>query len=85
MNEFINDSFEKGYRKILIVTGKGSRSNVDKNPYISGKFGVLKYSVPDFIKNEENLNNKVINISVAEKEHGGDGAIYVFLKKNIKE
>jgi DNA-nicking Smr family endonuclease len=85
VNEFINDSFEKGYRKILIVTGKGSRSNVDGNPYISGKFGVLKYSIPEFIKNEENLNKKVIKISVAEKKHGGEGAIYVFLKKTIKE
>jgi dsDNA-specific endonuclease/ATPase MutS2 len=87
VKEFVNESFEQGYRKLLIITGKGSRSKVDENPYVSEKFGVLKYSVPEFIRNEENLNKKVIKISVAEKKHGGDGAIYVFLKskKNIKE
>ena len=87
VTEFVNESFEQGYRKLLLITGKGSRSKVDENPYVSEKFGVLKYSVPEFIRNEENLNKKVIKISEAEKKHGGDGAIYVFLKskKNIKE
>jgi len=42
----------------------------------------LKYSVPEFIKNEEDLNKKVIKISKVDKKHGGDGAIYIFLKKN---
>ena len=55
VKKFLIKSFEKGYRKILIVTGKGSRSKVSTNPYISEKFGVLKNSIPEFIRNDENL------------------------------
>ena len=80
VKEFIDESFNQGYRKLLIITGKGLRSKVDENPYISEKFSVLKYSVPEFIKNEENLNKKVMKISTADKKHGGKGAIYIFLK-----
>ena len=84
VKEFVNESFNQGYRKLLIITGKGSRSKVDENPYISEKFSVSKYSVPEFIKNEENLNKKVMKISTADKKHGGNGAIYIFLKNNKK-
>ena len=80
VKKFVNESFNQGYRKLLIITGKGSRSKVDENPYVSEKFSVLKYSVPEFIKNEENLNKKVVKISTADKKHGGDGAIYISLK-----
>ena len=78
VKEFINESFDQGYKKLLIITGKGLRSKVDENPYISKEFSVLKYSVPEFIKNEEDLNKKVIKISKVDKKHGGDGAIYIF-------
>ena len=84
VKEFVNESFNQGYRKLLIITGKGLRSKVDENPYISEKFSVLKYSVPEFIKNEENLNKKVMKISTADKKHGGNGAIYIFLKNKKK-
>ena len=84
VKEFVNESFNQGYRKLLIITGKGLRSKVDENPYISEKFSVLKYSVPEFIKNEENLNKKVMKILTADKKHGGNGAIYIFLKNKKK-
>ena len=84
VEEFVNESFNQGYRKLLIITGKGLRSKVDENPYISEKLSVLKYSVPEFIKNEENLNTKVMKLSTADKKHGGNGAIYIFLKNNKK-
>ena len=84
VKKFLIKSFEKGYRKILIVTGKGSRSKVSTNPYISEKFGVLKNSIPEFIRNDENLNKIVFKITIADKKHGGDGALYIFLKNKKK-
>jgi len=80
---FLSECFNKGYRKILIITGKGSRSKTDQNPYISEKFGVLKHSIPEFIKRDENLSKMIIKISEADEKHGGSGAIYVFLKKKL--
>ena len=81
VEKFIIESFIQGCRKILIITGKGSRSKVGKNPYVSEKFGVLKNSIPEFIKENNDLNQKVIKILEADNKHGGSGAIYVFLKK----
>ena len=84
VKKFINECFNRGYKKLLIVTGKGLRSKSYDNPYVSEKLSVLKYSVPEFIKNDENLNNKISRISKAEIKDGGEGAIYIFLKNNKK-
>ena len=73
-----------GTKRLLIVTGKGLRSKSYDNPYISEKLSVLRYSVPEFIKNDENLNNKISRISNADVKDGGEGAIYIFLKNKIK-
>jgi len=53
---FINQSFKNGYKKVLIVTGKGSRSKTHNNPYLSEKLSVLKYSVPEYLKNDEKIS-----------------------------
>ena len=82
VKKFIIESFNNGYKKLLIVTGKGSRSKSYENPYLSEKLSVLKYSVPDYIKNDENLNSKISTISEADLKDGGEGAIYIFLKNN---
>jgi len=84
VEQFINESFEKGYKKILIITGKGTRSKVSENPYVSEKLSILKHSVSEFIINEKNLKKKIIKISTAEIKDGGDGAIYIFLKNSNK-
>ena len=84
VKNFIVESFDCGYKKLLIVTGKGSRSRSYDNPYISEKLSVLRYSVPEFIRNDENLDNKINRISTADIKDGGEGAIYIFLKNNKK-
>ena len=87
VENFINESFTTGYKKLIVVTGKGLRSQVYKDPYRSGKMSVLRYSVPEYIKNNENLSSKVSRIEKADLKDGGDGAIYIFLKsiKRFKE
>jgi len=82
VKKFIMQSFNLGYKKLLVVTGKGLRSKAYDNPYVSEKLSFLKYSVPEFIKNDENLKNKISKISKAEIKDGGEGAIYIFLKNN---
>ena len=84
VKKFVVESFDQGYKKLLIVTGKGLRSKSYDNPYISEKFSVLRYAVPEFINNDESLNNKVRKISIADIKNGGEGAIYIFLKGNKK-
>ena len=83
VESFLNDCFEKSVYKVLIVTGKGLHSQNDKDPYKSNKLGILKYSVPEFIKNNSELKKKIKDISDADIEDGGAGAFYVFLKKKL--
>ena len=82
VEKFIIESFNSGYKKLLIVTGKGLRSKSYYNPHVSDKLSVLRYSVPEFIQTDKNLNSKIKRISKAEIKDGGDGAIYIFLKNN---
>ena len=85
IKKFIIESFNKRYNKILIVTGKGLRSKSYDNPYISKNLSVLKNSVPEYIKNDENLNSIINKITQADQKDGGEGAINIFLKnkKNL--
>ena len=81
VKEFIIKSFTDGYKRLLIITGKGLRSKVYKNPYFSEKMSVLKHSVPEFISGDEDLNNRVSKITMANPKDGGEGAFYIFLRK----
>ena len=84
VKKFIIESFNYGYKKLLVVTGKGLRSKSYNNPYISEKLNILRYSVPEFIKNDKDLKNKISNILKADIKDGGEGAMYIFLKNNKK-
>ena len=77
-------SYEKGYKKIIIITGKGSRSKIYSDPYRSDKMNILRYSVQNFIENEIDLMTIVKKISKANIKDGGEGAIYIFLKDQNK-
>ena len=84
IKKFIIESFNQNYENLLIVTGKGSRSKSYDNPYISKNLSVLKNSVPEYIKNDENLNSIIKKIEQADHKDGGGGAITLFLKNNKK-
>ena len=81
IEDFINQSYIAGIKKLIVVTGKGLHSENEKNPYVSKDFSILKYSVPEYIKNNKDLMNKIYEISEAKIEDGGSGAFYIFLKK----
>ena len=83
VENFITNCFDRKVSKVIIVTGKGLHSQNNKDPYISEKFGILKNSVPDFIKNNPSLMAKIKSITNAEISDGGSGAFYVFLKKKL--
>ena len=79
---FINKSYEQGINKIRIVTGKGLHSDNKKNPYISKDLSILKYSVPEYIKKNNDLMKLIIDFKEASSHDGGEGAFYIHLKKN---
>ena len=85
INELIVNSYENGISKLIIVTGKGIHSQNEKDPYVSKDLGILKYSVPEYIKNDNYLMSMINEIKDANIEDGGSGAFYIFLKKKLKK
>ncbi len=83
IEKIIKESFENDIRKLIIITGKGLHSENEKDPYKSKKLGILKYSVPEYIKNNKELMKFIYEIKEADIEDGGGGAFYIFLKKKI--
>tara|TARA_B100001989_G_scaffold146232_1_gene104210 strand:+ start:472 stop:882 length:411 start_codon:yes stop_codon:yes gene_type:complete len=81
IENFIKKSYADKVHKLIIVTGKGLHSSNEKDPYVSKDLGILKYSIPNFLKNNADLMELISNISEASIEDGGSGAFYIFLKK----
>ena len=84
IEKIINNAYEKDVSKVIVVTGKGIHSNVEKDPYVSKDLSILKFSVPDYIENNSELMKKIIEIKDADKEDGGSGAFYIYLKRKKK-
>ena len=84
IKDLIYNAYNNHINKLIIVTGKGLHSNTEKDPYVSKHLGILKYSVPAYIKNSDELMSMISDIRDAEIEDGGKGAFYIFLKKTIK-
>ena len=82
IENFIFKSYEDGINKLIVVTGKGLHSQNEKDPYVSKNLSILKYSVPEFISNNQRLMKIIYEMQDAKIEDGGGGAFYIFLKKN---
>ena len=81
IEKFIIESYLEKIKKIIVVTGKGLHSQNEKNPYVSRDLSILKYSIPEFIKNNSSLIKFINKIEEASIEDGGSGAFYIYLKK----
>ena len=81
VKEIIFFCSKKKFREILLITGKGIHSTNEKDIYVSRELGKLKYSVPEFINSDQELNDLIISINEAAIQDGGEGAILIKLKK----
>ncbi|OHC75594.1 MAG: hypothetical protein A3G18_00065 [Rhodospirillales bacterium RIFCSPLOWO2_12_FULL_58_28] len=69
--DFIAKSYDSGRRCVLVITGKG-RGGLSA--------GVLRSGVPRWLNQSPN-REKIISLTQAASRDGGDGALYVLLKK----
>ena len=81
IEKFIYKSYSENISKLIVVTGKGLHSSVEKNPYVSKNLSILKYSVPEFISGNQNLMKIINDFKDASIEDGGSGAFYIYLRK----
>ncbi|MES2032732.1 MAG: Smr/MutS family protein [Pseudomonadota bacterium] len=72
LEAFILRVWSEGHREVLVITGKGSRGE-----------GILRRFTPEWLAAPP-LRDLVAGISTAHRRHGGDGALYVALKRKAK-
>ena len=83
--EFIENCYLNNIDQINIITGKGLRSKNINDPYQSSDLSILKYSVPNYIKNNSELMNKILKIDLDSVNSPSKGNFDIILKKkNIK-
>jgi DNA-nicking Smr family endonuclease len=74
---FLRSAHAHGARIVLVVTGKGGRDS-DRDPFVER--GVLRRLVPHWLKGAE-FRNLVVGFDTAHIGHGGEGALYVRLRR----
>ena len=80
ISKFIDNCYLKRVKKINIITGKGMRSKNLDDPYQSTDLSILKYAVPEYVKNNSELMKKIIKIDFAAVNSPSKGNFDIFLK-----
>ena len=69
---FVLRCWRDGYRAVLVITGKGLRGD-----------GILKRMTPEWLS-APHLREAVAGISESHRRHGGEGALYIALKRRSR-
>ena len=78
----INDCFSKNFRCILFITGKGSiKKETDCSQDSKLYYGKIRNNFLDWV-NHNAVQSKILNVQQANTKTGGDGAFFVYLRKN---
>jgi DNA-nicking Smr family endonuclease len=80
LKRFLREAQGNGYRNVLVITGKGSAAKEAKSFYEEEERGVLRQSVPHWLSGAE-FADLVISYASAPRRLGGEGALYVRLRK----
>ena len=80
ISKFIENCYLNQVKKINVITGKGMRSKNLDDPYQSKDLSILKYSVPEYIKNNSELMNKINRIDFESVNSPSKGNFNIFLK-----
>jgi DNA-nicking Smr family endonuclease len=83
--EYIENCYLNNVNKINIITGKGLRSKNLDDPYQSNDLSILKYSVPNFIKNNTELMDKILKIDFDSVNSPSKGNFDIILKSKKSE
>ncbi|MDP7651607.1 MAG: Smr/MutS family protein [Rhodospirillales bacterium] len=75
LSAFLSASCDAGRRCVLVITGKGFGPD--------GSIGVLRAAVPRWL-NEASHRRQVLAFRHAQPRDGGEGALYILLKRNRK-
>lgn len=79
VENFVVQSYNKGKRCIIIITGKGL--SIHESDDVFAPKGVLKKQVPQWL-NMARLRSMILTYKNPSERLGGAGALYILLKRN---
>lgn len=79
LRRFLKGAQGKGYRHVLVITGKGAAVEARRSFYEAEERGVLRQAVPHWL-GQPDLSHVVISYSEAPRRLGGEGALYVRIR-----
>ena len=85
ISEYIKQCYSDNIKRLVVITGKGLRSNNIDDPYQSNDLSILKYSVPNFIKNNTELMDKILKIDFDSVNSPLKGNFDIILKSKKNE
>ncbi len=80
LSGFLVSAQMKNHRLVLVITGRGDPDSVLGRLHTESPRGVLRAAVPHWLT-EPRLKPVVVGWSPAHRRHGGDGALYVRLRR----
>jgi DNA-nicking Smr family endonuclease len=73
LHRFVARAYDEGVRTVLVITGRGTRGD-----------GVLRRYTPEWLSDPQ-IRPMIAGVSPADRRHGGEGALYVALKRRPQE
>jgi DNA-nicking Smr family endonuclease len=82
-NNIILESYNNRQRCLLFVTGKGlfKSKNYEESDKPKLYHGIIRSSFVEWVRSKK-FSRYILSFEQASIEHGGDGAFYVYLRKN---
>ena len=80
LRRFLKTARARGLKHVLVITGKGADQAASKSFYEEDERGVLRNAVPQWLAEPE-FATQVVSFSRAPRRLGGDGALYVRLRR----
>ena len=80
LRRFLKTAQAKGLKHVLVITGKGVDQAAAKSFYEEDERGVLRQAVPHWLSDPE-FATLVVSFSQAPRRLGGEGALYVRLRR----
>ena len=80
LNHFILDAYLNGDRTVIVITGKGVLETENDAATMSGGRGVLRRLTPQWLASPD-LRDMIVGIDTAAHAHGGEGALYVRIRR----
>ena len=81
ISKFIENCYVNKVKKVNVITGKGMRSKNLEDPYQSKDLSILKFSIPNYIKENKQLMKKILKIDFEAVEDPGKGSFNIILRK----